>query len=291
MKNRLIGSIVLLLVLVVGGWYIVSGWVKPPEERVGKSFANLIGGKNGHIKSEISLQPRKDNQANFQEIKITTDGDFQKGKEGILELVTTFSVLGQTPGASLSGKGEAMLTNGKVFYRIDEIPPIFSDADKIIGRWIEGSSNVNVLSDVFRGNILEALKNQKIFAEAKKIGNEKVDGIGTTHIQVKLSSAGYASFLAELVKQSSGDTSITKEQIEKNISQLESLPFDVWLDSANNLRKINIIRTDATNGSTTNISIYFSKFEGKLKIEAPKDVLRVAIPAASLPPVVSPASK
>jgi len=291
MKNRLIGSVIILLVLVVGGWYIVSGRVKPPEERVKDSFINLIKEENGHIKSEISLQPGKDNQANFQEIKITTDGDFQKGKEGMLELATIFNVLGQTPGASLSGKGEAMIVGGRVFYRIDEIPPIFSDADKIIGRWIEGSSNVNVLSDVFRGNILEALKNQKIFTEAKKIGSEKVDGIGTTHIQVKLSSAGYASFLAELVKQSSGDTSITKEQIEKNISQLESLPFDVWVDYSNNLKKINIIRIDATNGSTTNISIYFSKFEGKLKIEAPKDVLQLAVPLASSSPVVSPASE
>jgi len=284
MKNKFISLVVLLAILVVGGWFVFSGQLRSPEKSVESSFVNLIKGKNGHIRSEIIFQPGKENQASLQEIKITTNGDFQKGKDGSLELATTFSVLGQTPGASLSGKGEVAFVGGDVFYRIDELPPIFSDTEKIIGKWIGGASNVTILSDAFRENILKALKEQKIFAEVKKIGNEKVDGARTAHMQVKLSSDGYASFLAELVNQSGKGTPVTKEQIEKNISQLKDLPFDVWVDSSGNLKKINIVRTDATSGSVTNVSIYFSKFEGKLKIEVPKNVLQVAVPAASPSP-------
>lgn len=275
MKNKLIGFVVLLAVLAVGGWYVVSGLVKSPEERVKTGFINLIKKENGHIKSEISFRPGKNNQAMLQEVKVTTDGDFRKRKDGVLELATTFNVFGQTKSASFNGKGEAVLVEGKMFYRIDEMPPIFPDAQKIIGRWIGGASNVNFLSDVLRNNILKTLQEQKTFSEAKKIGNEKVNGVKTTHIQVKLSSAGYASFLAELMKQYSGNTSSSKEQIEKNISQLEGLPLDVWIDASNNLRKVNVARTNAENGNVTDVSIYFSKYEGKLKIEVPQDVIQI----------------
>jgi hypothetical protein len=284
MKNKLVGFVVLLAVLIGGGWYVASGKIKSPEKRVIASFVNLLNKENGHIKSEISIKPGKDNQTTFQEVKINTDGDFQKGKEGTLELATAFNALGQTQGVSLSGRGEVVLVGGKVFYRIDELPPIFPDYQKVIGQWIGGASNVNIISDVLRGNILKALQEQKIFSEAKKVGSEKIDGVGTTHVRVKLSSAGYASFLAELVKQSGDSAPIDTEQIKKNISQLEGAPLDVWVDSSDNLRKIGVVYTNAGNGNITNVSIYFSKFEGKLKIEAPQNVLQNVVPAVSPSP-------
>jgi hypothetical protein len=284
MKNRLISLVVLLVVLVVGGWYVVSGKTKSPEERVRIAFINLIKAENGHIKSEISLQLGENSQATFQEVKVATDGDFQKGKDGALELATTLDILGQTTGASLSGKGEIRLVGGKIFYRIDELPPIYPDAQKIIGRWIGGASNVNIISDVLRGSIAKALQEQKIFSEANRVGSEKINGVGTTHIRVKLSSVGYAAFLAELTKQSGDSTPINKEQIEKNISQLEGSPLDIWVDSSDNLRKISVVNTNTGNGNVTNVSIYFSKLEGKLKIEAPQDVLQATVPVASSSP-------
>lgn len=284
MKNRLIGLVVLLVILVVGGWYVVSGHFKSPEERVRTAFINLIKAENGHIKSEISLQLGENSQATFREVKVATDGDFQKGKDGALELATTLDILGQTTGASLSGKGEIRLVGGKIFYRIDELPPIYPDAQKIIGRWIGGASNVNIISDVLRGSITKALQEQKIFSEANRVGSEKINGVGTTHIRVKLSSVGYAAFLAELTKQSGDSTPINKEQIEKNISQLEGSLLDIWVDSSDNLRKISVVNTNTGNGDVTNVSIYFSKLEGKLKIEAPQDVLQATVPAASSSP-------
>ena len=176
---------------------------------------------------------------------------------------------------------------GKTFYRIDELPPIFSDAEKITGKWIAGSSNMTILSEKMRSSILKSFQDQKIFSEVSKLGNEKINGVSTTHFQAKLSSAGYSSFLAELVTEISGDVSVSKEQIEKNVSQLNGLVIDIWVDSANNLRKLKIVSKNAQDGSTTDISIYFSKFEGKLKIEEPQGALQLTLPTATASPVGS----
>ena len=84
MKKKSIGLVILLVILLGGGWYVFTRGIKPIGSRVKSALISLMEEKNGHIKSEVVFKPGKSSQATFQEMKIGTDGDFQKGTNGSL---------------------------------------------------------------------------------------------------------------------------------------------------------------------------------------------------------------
>lgn len=273
--KKIIAIVVVVLVVVLGGVYFFSSSLKSPQDRVKNAFSDLFYARNGHIKVDLVTKTKDSTVSGLSEFKVIVDGDYQKNTGETLETAATVAIEGVGQGTTLKGSGEVRLVGGKLFYKIDVLPPVFPGIEQIIGKWIPGSENISLLPEKATQNLAKSFGEQQLFTDIKKIGSEKVGKYRTTHYQVKLSPAGYANFVEQFLKLSNVESPLSKEELQKSIETASAVPFDVWVDFGNKLRKITVSYNQQA-GSNTLLEIYFSPFTGTSKIEAPNDVLRPA---------------
>ena len=289
--KKLLGIIAVVVVIIVGAWYVLFGQTKPPQERLKIAFGGLLASPRGHLQATVDIKPAVSPAATLQEIKVVTDGDYQKGKDGAFEIATAVDAEGKGPGTTLSGKGELRLVGGKLFYKLDELPPVIPGATEIVGKWLPGSQNVNVLPDNLRQGIVKSFAEQQLFTDVKIVGGEKVNKYNTTHLHAKISPSGYASFMGEVTK-ALGAAPISAADLQKVGESFGTVPFDVWVDSGNNLRKVSVAYTNQQTKAVTTVEALFSPFVGSLKIEAPQiaavqsEAPVAPTPAASSLPII-----
>ncbi len=284
MKKIIIG-ITALAVLAVAGWYVLSA-TKPAEEQMKGAFVNLLNSGKFRLKSTIVVKPATP-QNGLNELRVNTDGDFEKNKDGSLNFASAVEASGIGEGTTISGKGEVRLIDKKLYYRINEMPPIIPDAEKIVGVWLPGGEGLSVLPNDVRANVSKAVKNQQVFQEVKKVGTESVNGASTSHIQARLSPEGYAAFAEEIAKQSGKNLPISKEQVQKNIESLGAIPFDAWIDRSGFFKRIKVTMTNPTTKNVTEVTLDFEK-GNKAKIEAPKDVQGLGTQTSPTPETATP---
>ncbi|WP_353940159.1 hypothetical protein ABII15_00230 [Streptomyces sp. HUAS MG91] len=132
-------------------------------------------------------------------------------------------------------KGEGKLPGGKTWMKID--------LAKLAASGAAGSSQASDPADSF------AYSNSLSRKDVKKIGEEKVTGVDTTHYRVML----------DIDKLAQGD-----EQKAKKLRQQlgESVPVDLWVDDKGLTRRQQMEMTVHSPGSTSSSS---SKAKGKVK--------------------------
>lgn len=270
------------MVIVAGAWFLYTKRLTP-EQRVQTAFVNLVSAPNGHLQANVDIKTDPSASAVLSEFKVGTDGNFQKGNNGQLEIESSVTAEGLMTGASVIGRGAIKLVDGKLFYKVDEIPATLANIDAIRGKWLSGTTNISFLPDSVRANLIKVMQKPQLFSSIKQIGREKVGTVSTTHFQTVFSASGYASFVEEFSKLSGG-ASAGKDSLEAGVKALNNVPFDLWLDSGNNLRKVAISYINPQNKAKVSIELMFSNFTGT-KITEPAQSERVAQPSAT--PVAS----
>ncbi|MDO8512077.1 MAG: hypothetical protein Q7S57_02300 [bacterium] len=284
--------VVIAIVVILGGALFLYAKRFTPEQRLQAAFVNLVKAVNGHLQAKVDIKTDPATSATLSEFKIDTDGNFQKGNGGQLDLDSSVVVEGSMTGASVIGKGAVRLVGGKLFYKLDEIPVALADITSIRGKWLPGTTNINLLPDAARANMVVLFQKPQLFTSIKQIGKEKVGTTNTTHFQTIFSASGYASFVEEFSKLSGNATPVSKADLENGVKALNNVPFDVWLDSGNKLRKVAVSYINPQNKANVSIELLLTNFVGKDKIAEPAQSEQItpapATPVASVAPIVSP---
>lgn len=288
--KKLLSIVVVVVVIILGAWFL-SAKRLTPEQRLQAAFVNLVSASNGHLQAKVDIKTDPATSATLSEFKIATDGNFQKGNGGQLEADSNVTVEGSMTGASVIGKGAVRLVGGKLFYRLDEMPAALADISTVRGKWLPGTTNINLLPDAMRANLVKAFQKPQFFTAIKQLGKEKVGDVNATHLQTTFSASGYAGFVEEFTKMS-GNGVVDKTALENGVKALNNVPFDVWLNPENKLRKIAVSYINPQNKANVNIELLFSNFTGA-KIAEPGQSEIVTPPPAtpSASPTATPAAK
>jgi len=289
--KKILSVVIAVVVIIVGAVFLYTKRLTP-EERLQAAFINLVNASSGHLKATISTKTDPAVSANsLSEFKIETDGNFQKSNSDNLDIDTDVVVTGSMTGASVVGKGAIKIVDGKLFYKLDELPATLADISTVRGKWLAGAGAVDLLSETTRSNITVAFQKPQFISSIKQIGREKVGGSSTTHFQTVFSASGYASFVEEFSKLS-GTNVVSKTDLENGVKALNNVPFDIWLDAGNKLRKMAVSYVNPQNNSNVRIELLLSNFVGKDKIIEPAESEQVApapvAPVVSGVPIVSP---
>jgi hypothetical protein len=278
-------SVVVAVVVIIACAVFLYTKRLTPEERLQTAFVDLVNAPSGHMQATITTNTDPVASAStLSEFKIETDGNFQKGAVGNLDVDSNVVVTGSMTGASVVGKGAIRIVDGKLFYKFDELPEILADISTIRGKWLAGSGVVDLLSDTTRANMAVTFKNPQLFTSIKKIGNEKIGGFNTTHFQTVFSASGYASFVEEFSKLS-GNAGVNKVDLENSVKALNNVPFNFWIDSRNKLRKVAVAYVNPQNKANVSIKILLTNYIGKDKIADPALAEQIVMPTAA--PVAS----
>lgn len=290
--KKILSIVVAVVVILAGALFLYTKRLSP-EQRLQAGFVNLINAANGHLQAKVIIETDPSASATLTEFKIDTDGNFQKKNDGQLEFDSSIIIKGSMTGATVTGKGAVRLVEGKLFYKLDEMPVALADITSIRGKWLPGATNINFLADPARSNLILAFQKPQLFTSIKEIGKEKIEGINTTHFQTTFSASGYASFVEEFSKLSGGSAPVSKTDLENGVKALNNVPFDLWLDSGNKLRKVTVSYVNPQNKAKVSIELLLTSFVGKDKIVQPAQSEQAAVapaaPLASIAPVSSPA--
>lgn len=286
--KKLLSVVAIIIVVVLGAWLLFSKRMSP-EQRLQIAFVNLINATNGHLRASVAVKSDPATSATLSEFKINVDGNFQKGNGGQLDFDAGVNVESSKTGVTVGGKGSVRLVDGKLFYKFDEMPDTLADIAAIRGKWLSGTTKINLLSDTARANMISSFQKPQLFTSIKQNGKEKVGSINTTHFQAIFSTSGYASFVEEVSKLSGGVAPINKTDLENSVKVLNNVPFDIWIDSGNQLRKVAVSYLNPQNKANVNVEVLFTPYVGTTKIEEPQDVLKETQPTPIATPVATPA--
>jgi hypothetical protein len=268
--KKILSVIIVVIVILAGGWFVfVRGTTPRTEEKISSAMVGLIKASGGHFQLYVNTKSDPTATTAPSEINIIADGDFQKNSNGSLGLNSKITATGATTGVSVTGNGEARLVNGKLYYKFNEIPPIFTNLEAVRGKWLSGATNLQFLSEPSRTALVSVLQQPQLFVEIKQVGKEKVGNFKTTHFQAKFSPSGYASILEAMMQVFGSNVPVNKTALENSFKSHDNAPLDIWIDSANKLRKLAISYVNSQNKAKVNIEVLFTPLVGTPKIEEP----------------------
>lgn len=262
MKKYLLAFIGLLILAFVTASVFTRTRISD-SDKIKNSIVKVIAAETMHVKMVADTKMSG-------EYKVEAEGDLKSRGDGFTDAQIKVKITSAGEGIALTSKSEIVLADKKTYYKINEMPPVLANAEQVIGKWIAVSESTAEKDD-FRSKLLASLNSSsEIFGEVKKLGREKIGVDSTTKYSANLSPEGYSSFLEQLASVS-GQTmpSEVKEQLRKNIENLNAAPVSVWIDNHGYLRKFVLVSENPQTSATTTIDAEFSDFGKNVNIEQP----------------------
>jgi hypothetical protein len=112
---------------------------------------------------------------------------------------------------------------------------------------------------------------RSVSGDLKELGKDTVRGVSTTHYRGTVDLEDYEKLVPENQRES---VRKTIQQLEKTMGGRSSYPVDVWVDSANRVRRMAFdMRSETPNGTvTTKLQMDLFDFGAPVKVELPPKV-------------------
>lgn len=279
-----------LLGLVLAGtvFLAVHFWPRDPGGILNRATYKLATAESFKYKANIQMTPSENPELGSLDLEI----DGMTKNENPPDFIYQGKILAESrmPGVLLTGEGEMITTQDETYYKIEQLPALFSDTEKIEGQWIKMPVSIIGIGEKGEGReltrkkkktIKKALEEIEIVQDIEKVDSERVNGKRTTHFKTKFNKIGYVNFIKELNKI------ILEKEIEdrryaplKNLLEgLNDVEIDFWVGKwSGRIYKIavpGIKSKSAPMQGEINLEILLSDYNKKVNIEIPGD----AIPA------------